>query len=59
MRTKVPPTMRAAALDRFGGPKVLTLHVLPAALQSDAMRASWMAYLGCEAQAEALLRRTR
>jgi hypothetical protein len=37
----------------------LTLHVLPAALQSDAMRASWMAYLGCEAQAEALLRRTR
>jgi len=25
----VPPTMRAAALDRKGGPEVLTLHVLP------------------------------
>jgi NADPH:quinone reductase len=25
----VPPTMRAAAIDRFGGPEVLTLHVLP------------------------------
>jgi NADPH:quinone reductase-like Zn-dependent oxidoreductase len=26
---KVPSTMRAAAIDRFGGPQVLTLHVLP------------------------------
>ena len=25
----VPETMRAAAIDRFGGPEVLTLHVLP------------------------------
>jgi len=42
-----------------GPESALTLHVLPATLQSDAMRASWMAYLGCEAQAEALLRRAR
>ena len=27
--TRVPQTMRAAALDRFGGPEVLTLHLLP------------------------------
>jgi NADPH2:quinone reductase len=26
---KIPETMRAAALDRFGGPKVLKTHVLP------------------------------
>jgi NADPH2:quinone reductase len=25
----VPPTMRAAAIDRFGGPEVLKLHILP------------------------------
>ncbi len=25
----IPKTMRAAAIDRFGGPEVLTLHVLP------------------------------
>lgn len=25
----VPETMRAAAIDRFGGPEILTLHVLP------------------------------
>src|SRR3989442_10266136 len=25
----IPVTMRAAAIDRFGGPDVLTLHVLP------------------------------
>jgi NADPH:quinone reductase len=25
----VPPTMRAAAIDRFGGPEVLTIHHLP------------------------------
>jgi NADPH:quinone reductase-like Zn-dependent oxidoreductase len=25
----IPATMRAAALDRFGGPDVLTLHILP------------------------------
>jgi NADPH:quinone reductase len=25
----IPATMRAAAIDRFGGPEVLTLHVLP------------------------------
>jgi NADPH2:quinone reductase len=25
----VPPTMRAAAIDRFGGPEVLTLHTVP------------------------------
>jgi hypothetical protein len=42
-----------------GSESALTLHVLPAALKSDAMRVSWMAYLGCEAQAEALLRRAR
>src|SRR6202035_5627560 len=27
--TKTPSTMRAAAIDRFGGPAVLTLHTLP------------------------------
>ncbi len=27
--TKVPATMRAAAIDRFGGPEVLTLHIMP------------------------------
>ena len=26
---KTPETMRAAAIDRFGGPEVLTLHTLP------------------------------
>jgi NADPH2:quinone reductase len=26
---KVPKTMRAAAIDRFGGLEVLTLHTLP------------------------------
>src|SRR4030088_758948 len=26
---RVPDTMRAAAIDRFGGPEVLTLHTLP------------------------------
>lgn len=26
---KIPKTMRAAALDRFGGPEVLTIHELP------------------------------
>jgi NADPH2:quinone reductase len=26
---KIPATMRAAAVDRFGGPEVLTLHALP------------------------------
>jgi NADPH:quinone reductase-like Zn-dependent oxidoreductase len=26
---KVPQTMRAAAIDRFGGPEVLTIHTLP------------------------------
>lgn len=26
---KVPETMRAAAIDRFGGPEVLTIHTLP------------------------------
>src|SRR6267378_4506422 len=26
---KIPATMRAAAIDRFGGPEVLKLHVLP------------------------------
>lgn len=25
----VPATMKAAAIDRFGGPEVLTLHTLP------------------------------
>src|SRR4051794_16976416 len=25
----IPTEMRAAAIDRFGGPEVLTLHVLP------------------------------
>ena len=25
----VPTTMRAAAIDRYGGPEVLTIHVLP------------------------------
>jgi NADPH:quinone reductase len=28
-RVKIPKTMRAAAVDRFGRPNVLTLHVLP------------------------------
>jgi len=27
--TRVPATMRAAAVDRAGGPEALTLHVLP------------------------------
>lgn len=27
--SKIPATMHAAAIDRFGGPKVLTLHTLP------------------------------
>jgi NADPH:quinone reductase len=27
--TKIPATMRAAAVERFGGPEVLTLHVMP------------------------------
>jgi NADPH:quinone reductase len=26
---EIPKTMRAAAIDRFGGPEVLTIHVLP------------------------------
>src|SRR5437763_1749102 len=26
---KIPKTMRAAAIDRFGGPEVLTIHTLP------------------------------
>jgi hypothetical protein len=25
----IPETMRTAAIDRFGGPKVMTPHVLP------------------------------
>jgi hypothetical protein len=25
----VPTTMRAAAIDRYGGPEVLTIHTLP------------------------------
>ncbi|MGZ4870404.1 MAG: quinone oxidoreductase family protein [Candidatus Angelobacter sp.] len=29
MATKVPSSMRAAAIDRFGGPAVLKLHALP------------------------------
>src|SRR4051812_6519370 len=28
-KPSIPFTMRAAALDRFGGPKVLTIHELP------------------------------
>src|SRR5882724_4178901 len=28
-RPQVPEAMQAAAIDRFGGPEVLTLHVLP------------------------------
>src|SRR5690348_12436294 len=28
-RGRVPSTMRAAAIERFGGPEVLTLHELP------------------------------
>ena len=27
--TNLPRTMRAAAIDRFGGPEVLTIHTLP------------------------------
>src|SRR5689334_16537472 len=27
--SRLPKTMRAAAIDRFGGPEVLTLHELP------------------------------
>jgi NADPH2:quinone reductase len=29
MTIRIPKTMRAAAIDRFGGPEVLTLHSLP------------------------------
>src|SRR5258708_15458222 len=29
MAARIPKTMRAAAIDRFGGPEVLTLHELP------------------------------
>ena len=29
MRGGVPETMRAAAIDRFGGPQVVTVQVLP------------------------------
>jgi NADPH:quinone reductase len=28
-KPSIPSTMRAAALDRFGGPEVLTIHELP------------------------------
>ena len=28
-RESVPTTMRAAAIDRYGGPEVLTVHELP------------------------------
>src|SRR4051794_7111036 len=31
----LPKTMRAAAIDRFGGPEVLTLHTLPTPMPDD------------------------
>jgi len=34
----------------------ITVNIIPAELRSDAMRAAWMAHVGCEAQAEALVK---
>ena len=39
-----------------GAEAAVTVDLVPAALDSDAMRVAWMAQRGCEAQAEALLR---
>jgi hypothetical protein len=39
-----------------GAEAAVTVELIPAALDSDAMRVAWMAHRGCEAQAEALQR---
>jgi len=39
-----------------GAQAAVTVDLVPAALDSDAMRVAWMAHRGCEAQAEALQR---
>jgi hypothetical protein len=42
-----------------GTEQAITIDTIPAALPNDKMRAAWMAEKGCEAQAEALLRKAR
>lgn len=42
-----------------GTEAAMTIDTIPASLPNDDMRAAWMAEKGCEAQAEALLRKAR
>lgn len=58
MTTQVPMHAGATYLVLVNGSQyALTVAAVPAVLANDEMRAAWMAEKGCEAQAEALLRR--
>ena len=39
--------------------QAISVNVVPAVLETDAMRAAWMAERGCTEQAEAVLRASR
>ena len=57
-RTDLPRAMSAAAIDRFGGPEVLTLHVLPVPAVDAGIRRAPRAFPWCwEWTALVLLRR--
>lgn len=54
----VPLRTGATYLVSLGGPDMaITLNAVPAVLANNAMRAAWLVQKGCEAQAEALLRK--
>ena len=42
-----------------GTESAIRLELVPAALENDSMRAAWMANIGCDAQATALVRNLR
>jgi hypothetical protein len=46
---------QAYTISQDGGPVSVTVHLIPAAVGSDAARAAWMVEVGCAGQAKAML----
>lgn len=60
-RLKMPPNLplrdgQSYVIDLAGTTNQITMHVLPATIQKDAVRAAWMVEKGCEQQAAALVK---